>query len=63
MTSIPDNEIRTLPHDELELVNGGGSLPVPPIHGGPIHTPVIGTSLGTPITEPLIPMPIPGPLL
>jgi hypothetical protein len=60
MTSIRDNDIRTPSHDQLELVTGGGVLPIPPIHGGPVHTPpILQPVMGTPISEPLIPMPKP----
>jgi len=41
--------IRPLSGDVLELVNGG-SLPIPPIHGGPVHTPVL--PIGEPLPKP-----------
>jgi hypothetical protein len=63
MTSIPDNHIRALTDDELEIVGGGSLLPIPPYQGGPVHTPIIGTGMGTPLPEPLIPMPKSGPLM
>ena len=63
MTSIRDNDIRTLSHDQLELVSGGGVLPIPPIHGGPVHIPPVLQPVGTPLPEPLIPMPKPVPVM
>ena len=41
MTSFHDNQIRALSQDELHLVIGGSTLPIPPYHGGPVHKPVI----------------------
>ena len=43
MSSIHKNEdqaVRPLSHSEMELVNGG-SLQKPPIHGGPVPTPIL----------------------
>ena len=59
MTSFHDDQIHALNQDELQVVVGGGILPIPPYHGGPVHTPVIPTVLKTPISEPLVPMPKP----
>ena len=59
MTPFHDNQIRTLSQHELQVVIGGSTLPVPPYHGGPVHTPVIPAILKTPISEPLVPMPKP----
>jgi hypothetical protein len=56
MASIQDNQNRPLTSDELESAVGG-SLPIPPYHGGPVPTPVIPASRKTPINEPLVPMP------
>ena len=65
MTSIDDNQIRPLTHDQLELVNGGGTspIPIPPIHGGPVHTPILPPGVGTPIATPLSRMTQSGPLM
>jgi hypothetical protein len=40
MSSTPE-ALRPLSGDALKSVSGGGSLPIPPIHGGPVHTPVL----------------------
>jgi hypothetical protein len=54
MTSIEDNRIRPLTHDQLELVSGGGFLPIPPYQGGPVHTPILPSGVATPIAMPLL---------
>jgi hypothetical protein len=54
MTSIDDNRIRPLTHDQLELVSGGGFLPIPPYQGGPVHTPILPPGVATPIAMPLV---------
>ena len=61
MTSIHDNEIRSLTDDQLEMVGGGSLLPIPPYQGGPVHTPVIQP--GTTAPMPLLPMPTSGPVM
>ena len=53
--------IRPLSGDVLDSVTGGVTLPIPPIHGGPVHTPVL-PAFRVPIGEPL-PKPGNGPLL
>ena len=69
MTSIDDNQILPLTHDQLELVNGGGTspIPIPPIHGGPVsgpvHTPILPPGIGTPIATPLFGMTPSSPLM
>lgn len=59
MTSFHDNQIRALSQDELHLVIGGSTLPIPPYHGGPVHTPVVAAVVKAPPPEPLVPMPKP----
>lgn len=56
MTSIDDNQIHPLTHDQLELVSGGGVLPIPmpPYQGGPVHTPILPPGVATPIASPLV---------
>jgi hypothetical protein len=53
MTSIDDHQVRSLTHDQLELVSGGGFLPIPPYQGGPVHTPILPSGVATPIAMPL----------
>jgi hypothetical protein len=52
MTSTDKDGIRPLAHDQLELVSGGGFLPIPPYQGGPVHTPILPTGVATPISTP-----------
>jgi hypothetical protein len=63
MTSIDDNPIRPLTHDQLELVSGGGILPIPPYQGGPVHTPILPPGVATPIAMPLFTTMRSGPLM
>jgi hypothetical protein len=65
MTSIDDNQIRPLTHDQLELVSGGGFLPIPtpPYQGGPVHTPILPPGVATPIAMPLFTTMRSGPLM
>jgi hypothetical protein len=63
MTSIDDNLILPLTHDELELVSGGGFLPIPPYQGGPVHTPILPPGVATPIAMPLVTTMRPGQLM
>jgi len=41
------------------VVGGGNSLPIPPIQGGPIHTPVTPIIVKKPAPGPLVPLPMP----
>ena len=59
MTSFHDNQIRPLSQDELQVVVGGGTLPIPPYHGGPIATPVIPPVNHKIPTPPIVPLPMP----
>jgi len=64
MTFATTDKIRPLTHDQLELVNGGGSfLPIPPYQGGPVHTPVLLPGAASPISPPLLAMMQSGPLM
>jgi hypothetical protein len=63
MSSIDDRQIRPLTHDQLELVSGGGFLPIPPYQGGPVHTPILPTGVATPISAPAMTMMRSGPLM
>ena len=58
MTSIHDNQIRSLTQDELqEVIGGGGTLPIPPYHGGPIATPIVPPPNHK--LPPIVPLPMP----
>ena len=52
MSSTDENTIHPLTNDQLELVSGGGFLPIPPYQGGPVHTPILPTGVATPISTP-----------
>ena len=59
MTSFHDHHIRALTQSELQGVVGGGTLPIPPIQGGPIHEPVIPIHPKTPVSGQPVPLPMP----
>jgi hypothetical protein len=63
MTSTDDNGIRPLSHDQLELVSGGGLLPIPPYQGGPVHTPILPIGVAAPISAPAMTMMRSAPLM
>ena len=63
MTSIDDHQVRPLTDDQLELVSGGGVLPIPPYQGGPVHTPILPPGVATPIAMPLSTTMRSGPLM